>query len=147
MELATWQIWTIAAIVLFIAEVFTPSFLSACLGIGCLMAAAAAGLGTEMTSQLTAFSLGTLAAFFGVRPFMLRYGHRKGEGVATNVEALIGRQARVVVTIDNQKGEGRVAVDGDDWRASTTTGEVVADGRWVRILRVESTMLVVEPIN
>ncbi|MBP8724565.1 MAG: NfeD family protein [Saprospiraceae bacterium] len=147
MELAVWQIWTIAAIVLFIAEVFTPSFLSACLGIGCLMAATAAGLETEMTGQLTAFSLGTLAAFFGVRPIMLRYGHRKGEMLATNVDALVGRKARVVVAIDNQKGEGRVAVDGDDWKAETATGELVEKGSWVRILRVESTLLIVESVN
>lgn len=144
--LQNWHIWFIAGIVLMIAEVFLPSFIAACVGIGCFVAGILALLSFGLNVQLIGFSFGTLLAFFTVRPFMLKYALRRSEKVKTNVEALIGKSARVIVEINAENFTGRVLIDGDEWRAESETGEVVAEGKKVEIVKVDSTIVYVKPI-
>lgn len=147
MELETWHIWIIIAIVLFIVEIFTPAFLAACLGIGCLFAGVFSYLDFGVNIQLLAFSAGTLLSFFGIRPFILRYGHKKDGDLKTNVHALVGKTGKVTVTIDNSQNQGRVTVEGDDWKAETENDEILNVGEKVEILKVDSTILFVKSIR
>lgn len=140
-----WQIWAIAAVALFIIEIFAPAFIAICLAMGAVIAAIAAGCGMGLGGQLALFAVGVLASFFLARPFMLKYFHKKDE-VLTNVDALVGRVGRVVVTIDPMQNQGRVVVEGDDWRAVTEDDSVVEAGEKVEVLKVDSTILTVKKI-
>jgi membrane protein implicated in regulation of membrane protease activity len=51
------------------------------------------------------------------------------------------------VAIDNSKGEGRVTIEGDDWRAENINSEILPIGEKVKILQVESTILIVQTLN
>jgi membrane protein implicated in regulation of membrane protease activity len=117
MELEIWHIWIILAVILLIVEIFTPAFLAACLAIGCIFAGISSSMAFGVKIQLLAFSIGTLISFFGVRPFILKYGHKKSGDLKTNVDALVGKSGKVTVTIDNFQNQGRVTVEGDDWKA------------------------------
>ena len=44
---------------------------------------------------LLVFSITTLAVFFGIRPFFLKYLHSPGTKVETNVKALVGKTGLV----------------------------------------------------
>jgi membrane protein implicated in regulation of membrane protease activity len=147
MDVSVWQIWVILAILLLIAEIFTATFLTACLAIGCLAAGFVSYLDFEINSQIIAFSLGTAVTFFGIRPFMLKYAHRSSNKVKTNIDALVGKVGRVSVTIDNSKSEGRVIVGGDDWKAEAENNEIISSGNKAVILKVNSTILIVKPLN
>ncbi|MCC8088262.1 MAG: NfeD family protein [Rikenellaceae bacterium] len=138
-----WQIWIIAAIILFIVEVLTPSFFAAGIGIGCLVAGIAAIFIPEVWAQLIIFSVGVLLGFIYIRPLVLKYLHRKDNTINTNVDALIGRTGRVSVTIDNSAGQGRVMIDGDDWKAVSAEGSIIPEGSCVEVLRVDSIILTV----
>ena len=142
----SWHLWIILAVFLFIVEVFTPSFIAACIGIGCVAGGIAAYAGLGTAGQLLFFSIGSLVGFFGVRPFMLRYGYKFGDDVKTNVDALVGKQGRVLVAIDNARNEGRVMVEGDDWKAESDSGEVISIGSRIEVVKVNSTILTVKPI-
>lgn len=141
MDLSPWHWWVIASLLLFILEIFTPAFLAASVGIGCLLAAACAGMDWGMEIQLLAFSVGTAASMFGVRPFMKRYGG--GPGIPTNVDALAGKVGRVSERIDPKANTGRVIVEGDDWRAVTENDATIEAGTRVEVIRVDSTILTV----
>jgi len=147
MKIEIWQIWIIVTVLLFIVEIFIPTFFAVSLAIGSLAAAIFSFLGFGIEVQLIVFSLGTLASFFAIRPFMLKYAHKKNGHVETNVDALIGKTAKVTVTIDNSKNEGRVVFEGDDWRAETENSEILGPGSKVEILKVDSTVLIVKPLN
>ncbi len=147
MEIETWHIWIIIAVLLFIIEIFAPTFLAACLAIGCLVSRLFAYFDFGVKIQLIAFSSGTLASFFGARPFMLKYAHKKSDKVKTNTEALIGKIGRVTVTINNSKSQGRVTVEGDDWRAETENNEIINTGENVEVLKINSTILIVKQIS
>lgn len=147
MEIEIWHIWIIVAVLLFIVEIFTPAFLAACLAIGCIVAGIFSYFDFGMKIQLFAFSIGTLLSFFGVRPFILKYGHKKSNDIKTNVNALVGKIGKVTVTIDNYQNQGRITVEGDDWKAETENNEILNAGEKVEILKVNSTILTVKSIK
>ena len=147
MELEFWHIWIIFALLLFIVEIFTTGFLTACFAIGCLLAGIASYFNLGLKVQLFAFSIGTLVSFFAVRPFVLKYGHKKSNNFKTNVEGLVGKIGKVSVTIDNSQDQGRIAVEGDDWRAESENNEIINRGERVEILKIDSTILTVKLIN
>lgn len=147
MELEIWHIWIIVAIILFILEIFTPAFFAASLAIGCIFAGVTASIELGFKIQLLAFSVGTLIAFFGVRPFILKYGHKKSGDLKTNVHALVGKIGKVTVTFDNSLNTGRISVEGDDWRAESENNEILNAGEKVEILEVDSTVLTVKAIK
>ncbi len=147
MDFSVWHFWIIAAVLLFIVEIFTPTFLTASLAIGCIASGIVSYFGFDIKIQLIAFSIGTLTSFFGVRPFMLKFAHKKSGNVKTNVDALVGKVGRVDVTIDHSQNQGRVIVEGDDWKAETENNEVIRAGEKVEVLKVNSTTLIVKPIT
>jgi membrane protein implicated in regulation of membrane protease activity len=147
MEFEIWHIWIIVAVLLFIVEIFTPAFLAACLAIGCIFAGIFSSMDFGIKIQLLTFSFGTLLSFFGVRPFILKYGHKKSGDLKTNVHALVGKIGKVTVTIDNSQNQGRIIVEGDDWKAETENNEILNAGEKVEILRVDSTILTVKLIK
>lgn len=141
MGLSAWHLWVVVAVLLFIGEIFLPTFLLACLGIGCLTSAVSAALAFGLKGQLVGFILGTLVAYGGARPFFQKVMHRTSDRTLTNVEALVGKVGRVVVAVEPGTPSGRVAVGGDDWRAVNTDEGVLEPGASVEVLRIEGTTL------
>lgn len=138
-----WHIWIIVALVFFIIEMFTAGFAIACLSFGGIAAAIAALCGAGIKMQFLWFAILTFIAFIAVRPLILKIFYKdKGETVKTGIDALIGREARVSQTIDPESGSGRVAVDGDDWKAKAS--ERIEQGEKVIIEKVESVILTVK---
>ena len=147
MEFEVWHVWLILAIILFIIEIFVPTFIAACLGFSCVVAGIYSMVGLSLEAQLAIFSIVTLIAFFGARPFFLKYAHRKSGTVRTNVGALIGKQGLVIRTIENAKNEGRVSVEGEDWRGVSYNNEIIQEGMPIEVVEVNSTILKVKPLN
>ncbi|MCX6307555.1 MAG: NfeD family protein [Bacteroidia bacterium] len=140
----TWHIWAIIAIVLLIVEAFFPTFLALSIAIGCICSSIVSAFGLDFKIQLLAFTLGTLASFFLIRPFMLKYGHRNN--VKTNAEALVGKIGRVTIEIDNSKNQGRAIVEGDDWKVESENNEVIGVDEKIEVVKVNSTILIVKSI-
>lgn len=141
-----WQIWLMLAILLLIVEIFTTTFLTASLAVGCLAVGIVSYLGFDINYQLIVFSIGSIVAFFGARPFMIKYAYRNGENVKTNMDALIGQIGRVNETIDPASGRGRVIVSGDDWKAESLHNQSIKKGDKIRVIKVQSTTLIVEVV-
>lgn len=141
------QIWLIAAIVLVIIEICTAGFGVICFAIGALFSALLAYLGGGLIWQLAVFAAASLLAFFFLRPVFLRVLDRKTKDVKTNADALIGRVGLVSETIDNTQNSGRVAIDGDDWKAVSVDGSVIEKGCKVEVVSRDSIVLTVKPLN
>ncbi|MCB9169465.1 MAG: NfeD family protein [Flavobacteriales bacterium] len=141
-----WYWWAGLAIVLMIAEIFVPGFFLLCLGIGCAGGALTAALGFGEIVQLSLFSLVSLIAFLTIRPVLMKQFWKDG-GMRTNVDALAGRHAKVSQDFDPGLRLGRVAIDGDDWRAECTVDRMLRIGDVVEIVRVDSNTLIVKPIE
>ncbi len=140
-----WHIWVIVATALFVLEIFTPGFVLAAFAVGCLASALVSAAGLSLPLQLLAFSVGTLTAFLGIRPLVLQRLHSGDHSFRSNVDALVGKTARVLEAVDPGSDTGRVNVAGEDWKAVSATGEPIATGSTVTVVEVDGTKVVVVP--
>ncbi len=139
-----WQIWLVAAMLLFVAEMFAPGFWLACVAIGCLVGGLVAAVIPGFLAPVLAFSATTVLSLVGVRPFLLKHIHPAAHGVRTNVDALIGKTGIVSERIDPATNRGRVIVEGEDWRGASIMETPIEPGSKVMVVRVEGTTLFVD---
>ena len=139
-----YQIWLIAALALIIFEIFSATFGAICFAIGAGFSALAAGLSLNLTWQIVIFAVVSLLTFIFLRPFMMKFLDRKSKDVKTNADALVGRKALVSERIDASQHTGRVAVDGDDWKAVSMDGSIIEKGTEVEIVKLDSIILTVK---
>ncbi|GAD05464.1 hypothetical protein HQ45_08665 [Porphyromonas crevioricanis] len=138
-----WQWWLLGAILLFVLEIFTPGFVLACFGVASLLGMFAALLGLGVLWQVIAFCIGALLSLVFIRPFVRRISQKK-KGTNTGADALIGRCVKVTERINSTESTGRVAVDGDSWKANSIDGSTIEVGTDVKIVGRESIILYVE---
>ena len=141
----TWQILVAAGIVAFILEIFTTGFISGSAGIGFFFAAAGSYFGLSAPWQILLFALGMALTYFLIRPLVNKYGYR--EPVKTNRDALIGKTGKVTEEINPETHTGRVAIDGDDWKARPANNETIPAGSTVEVVEIDSIILFVKPLN
>ena len=137
-----WQMWAVVAVVCLILELTAGDFFIICFSIGSVFAAITAALGGGIYLQLLMFAVFTLISLFWVRPFAQRYLHKGEDNRVSNADALINRQGRVVETV-KADGFGRVQIDGDIWKAVTNEPADIPEGRNVRVVGRESTIITV----
>ncbi len=141
----TWQILVAAGIVAFILEIFTTGFIAGSAGIGFFFAAAGSYFDLSAPWQILLFALGMTLTYFLIRPLVNKYGYR--EPVKTNRDALIGKTGKVTEEINPETHTGRVAIDGDDWKARPANNEIIPTGSTVEVVEIDSIILFVKPLN
>ena len=140
-----YQIWLLVAIILVILEIMTAGFGVICFAIGAVLAALAAGLGVDSIAwQIVIFAVVSLLTFIFLRPVVLRFLDKKSKDVKTNADAIIGRKGVVSERIDASQHTGRVAIDGDDWKAVSEDGSVIEKGTYVEIVKLDSIIVTVK---
>src|ERR687888_1727938 len=130
-----WQVWLVAALLLFVAEMAAPGFWLLSVAVGCLAAGVVALFVPGVVVPVLSFAAGTLLSLVGIRPFLLRYLHPRGSTIKTNVEALAGKLGIVSERIDPGSGKGRVRVEGEDWRAASLMDTALEPGTRVMVVR------------
>ena len=141
-----WIYWVIAALLLFIVEMFTAGLAVICLSIGCLGSAIAAAMDASIEWQLSIFAIVSFIALIAVRPLLKRLFYKGGEKVATNASAMVGKHGVVCADIYGDDEQGRVMIDGVDWRAITTDDEHLAKGTRVVVVAINSVVLTVKKL-
>ena len=139
--------WLIAAIVLVIVEICTAGFGVLCFALGAAFSALVSGLGGSVTWQILVFVVVSLLTFIFLRPVVVRFLDKKSKDVKTNAEAIIGRKGIVSERIDASQHTGRVAIDGDDWKAVSEDGSVIEKGTDVEIIKLDSIIVTVKPCH
>ena len=147
LELEPYHWWLIAAVLLVFLELVTAGFGVLCFGIAAAFSALAAYFGLSLTWQLLIFAVVSVLCLVFVRPVALKFLTRKEDEFKTNADALIGRTGIVSEAIDPQSHTGRVAVDGDDWKAVSASGQCIEKGVEVEILSRDSLVVSVKPKN
>jgi len=142
-DILNWHIWMYVAILFFIIELFTPGFIVACLGLGSIAGALSAYLGFDIDYQLISFAVVTTISLFIIRPLLYKK-NKSGDLIKTNTDALIGRKAKVVEQIDNKHNKGRVSIDGDQWKALSTSEHSINKGEIVEVVSIDSTIVTVK---
>ena len=138
-----WQLWVLVTVVCLILELTSGDFFIMCFAIGAVVTAIAAALGLGFYGQLAVFVVASVLSIFFVRPKLCKLLHGKRHERPSNADALMGRIGRVSEAIE-QDGYGRVAIDGDDWKAVSADGSYMPLGQNVRVVGRESIIITVE---
>lgn len=141
-----WLIWIIISILCLILELSSGDFFILCFAIGAAVAAIVAGCGLSLTWQIIIFAVVSALSLLLVRPALIKKLHKPHRERLSNAEAMIGQQGSVSESIP-AGGYGRVAIDGDDWKALSTDGAAINKGTRVRVVKMDSIILTVEPID
>ena len=141
-----WLIWVIISIVCLILELSSGDFFILCFAIGAAVSAILAGCGANLTVQIITFAVVSALSLLLVRPALIKKLHKPNRERLSNAEAMIGQQGRVSEPIDTG-GYGRVAIDGDDWKAISADGSAIDKDVRVRVVKMDSIIITVEPIN
>ena len=144
-EANLWQFWIIIMFLCLILELTMGDFFIICFAIGALLAAVVS-LISGFYVQLFVFAFVAALSIFFVRSFALRYLHRHKEERMSNVDALIGRIG-VVTEVIKAGSYGRIAVDGDIWKAVSDTDTDIEVGERVEVLSLESITMKVKRVN
>ena len=137
-------IWFVIAIVLVILEIVTAGFGAICFAIGAVASGVTALLGGGFLWQISIFIVVSLLTFIFLRPVILKFFDKRSKNTKTNAEALVGRIALVSETIDPVAHTGRVAIDGDDWKAVSEGGVLIEKGKEVVVVAIDSIVLTVK---
>ncbi|MBQ6768042.1 MAG: NfeD family protein [Prevotella sp.] len=136
-----WQLWAVVAVICLILEMTSGDFFLMCFAIGGAVTALLSPF-VGFYVQLAVFAVVSVVCLFTVRPVALRWFHKNDPDRVSNADALIGREGRVRETIEAD-GFGRVAIDGDVWKAKSQTGEAISAGTAVKVVNRESTIITV----
>ena len=139
-----WQFWAVVAVICLILELTSGDFFIMCFAIGGAAAAIVSPF-SNFYVQLAVFAVVSLVSIFTVRPVALKWFHKNDPDRVSNADARLGREGFVKESIE-AGGFGRVAIDGDVWKAKTPDGSAVEVGGKVKVVNRESTIITVVTI-
>ncbi len=140
-------IWGIVCLLCIVIEMTTGTFFLLCISVGALGALLAALMGCTFDIQLLTLSVVAALMIIVVRPLIVRLLRRPhGTARRTGADAVIGREGVVSQPIAPGR-YGRVAIDGDDWKAcAPACSEPLSRGTKVKVTgRQDSVILCVAP--
>lgn len=134
--------WLIVFVLFAALELFTLGLTSIWFAIGALAACVASLLGGNWIVQAIVFIVITTAVIIFIRPFAVKHLNNKAEKM--NVDAMAGKTGKVLVEIDNINATGTIIVDGMEWTARSTDGEVIPKDSIVIVEKIEGVKAIVK---
>ena len=135
----------IVGVVFAVTEALTVGLVTIWFTGGAIAALIAALLGAGIPLQVALFfivSVGLLVTTRKIFVSKLKTGNTK-----TNVDALIGEEAKVVTVIQPFE-PGSVKLKGQEWTAiAKEDGQIIAEGEIVRVVAIEGVKAVVTPLG
>lgn len=137
--------WSVLLVAAVIAEFGTQQLVSIWFAAGSLVALITAALGFSEIVQLLVFAIVSLVLLIFTRPILRKF--LRFEIRDTNVKSDLGKNAVVIQEIDPQKGTGRARLGDTEWRAVSSDSCVIQAGSIVKVLDIDGTRLIVEPVT
>lgn len=146
-DIPLWIIWLIAAIVFFIGEVVTDGFCLLWFSIGSLVALFFTLFTDNIIILFAIFLLVAMILLLSTRKLTENFLNSRKK-VESNVNALIGKKAKIIEEIDQIEGFGKVKVNGETWKAIVDDASSTFDvGETVVIKAVDGVKLIIEKEN
>ena len=145
MEIEMYWIWIIIGVISIIFESLTLQLVSVWFILGSFAALIAYLFDCSFVWQIIIFLSVSFVCLITFLP-LIRNKLKKTH-VATNSDAIIGKEAIVIETIDNIKGTGIINVNGSYWSAKTYDNTTILIGEKVIITEISGVKAVVKNIS
>ena len=141
-----WYMWLIAAGIFFVAEIITVGFMIFWLGISALIVCLLSLFIHNLFAQMAIFVvLSTLLLIF-TRPFVEKFVIKKEQKVATNAFSVIGKEGKVIKSMDSITKLGQVKIGNETWTAKTENDTLLSEGDTIRVDSIEGVKAIVSKI-
>ena len=138
--------WLVLLVVFLIVEAACPIHLvSLWFAAGSLVALVVHWLHGPLWLQVLLFLLVSGGLLAGLWPFTKKY--LNPHVTATNIDSVIGSIGIVTAPIDNIEAHGQVKLNGMEWTARSTTGEIIPEHTRVRVDKIEGVKVFVTPVE
>ncbi len=145
MEPVIW-VWLGVLVLFVVCELITPTLTTIWFAGGALVAFVMALFKLPLFAQIAAFFAVSLVLLFFTRPVFTKIF--KIGSAKTNVEGLIGRKAKVVSEIDNNRQTGCAVVGGQEWTArAEDDAEIIPADAMVEIVNISGVKLIVKRLR
>lgn len=135
-------IWFILLLVFLIVEAACPIHLvSIWFAAGALVAMIAGFLGGPLWLQITLFLVVSCVLIALLWPFIKKFLRPKLE--KTNIDAIVGTEGIVTISIDNVAATGQVKLGAMEWTARSTSGCAIEKGTLIKVDRIEGVKVFV----
>ena len=138
-------IWLVLMVIFLVAEALTVSMVSLWFAAGAVVALLLSLLHLQVWVQVVLFFVVSGVLLACLRPMVRR--HVAPKIVPTNVDAIVGTRGIVTAEIDNVCAAGQIKVNGMEWSARSTTGEIIPEGTLIRVERIEGVKAFVTPVK
>lgn len=141
-----WYMWLIAAGVFFVAEIITVGFMIFWLGISALIVCLLSLFIDNLFIQMAVFVILSTLLLFLTRPFVEKFVIKKDQKVITNAFSIIGKQAKVIKSMDPITKLGQVKVGQETWTAKTKNDMLLEEGDVVKVDAIDGVKAIVSKI-
>ncbi|MGN0379193.1 MAG: NfeD family protein [Butyrivibrio sp.] len=139
-------VWLGLVVIFAITEIATTSLTTIWFAGGALVAFIMALFHAPLWADIVVFLVVSLILLFFTRPLITKVF--KVGTAKTNVDSLIGKNANVIVEIDNNKGVGYAVVDGQEWTArSEDDAVIIPEDSVVTIVGISGVKLIVRELT
>ena len=145
-QFRTWQVWLILALVLAAAEIFVSGFFLLWFAVGALLASSLAWLQVPPSVQIGAFLVSSFLLLVFSRTALQSILFRSQANIATNIDALIGRNGMVMKTIEGDLKRGSVKIGGEVWSAVCADDIEITEGSKIEVLEIVGNKVKVKPL-
>ena len=150
MDAESWLwFWLAAAVLLALAELFTPFlFFMISFAIGAALAALFSFFDAPLVLQWVVFIAGSGAALLVLVPIGHRLAKAEPDDEAEGAQRWVGRTAVVLQSIPGgPHATGLVRLERAEWRAEAPGQAEIEAGQMVRVVEVKGTRLIVVPVG
>lgn len=135
--------WLILLIIFIVFELITLGLTTIWFAGGALVAYILSVAGINEIIQIIILFVVSFALLIFTRPLAQKYVNKNA--TKTNIEAAVGKTAKVIERIDNINGTGKAVMDGEEWMARTENDdEVIEVGELVTVIEVKGVKIMVK---
>lgn len=141
-----WYIWLIAAGVFFVVEIMTVGFMIFWLGVAALIACLVSLFTENLIIQMAVFVVASALLLLLTRPFVEKFITKKEPTVKTNAYSIIGKEAKVTKSFNEDSKMGQIKVGSEKWTAKSKDDEILSEGDTVRVEAIDGVKAIVTKI-
>ena len=137
-----WILWLVLILVFLVIEMLTVELTFLMLALGGIVGLVADLGGAPLWLQVIIAAMAAIALVVFLRPRMLHRLQRSADTRPSNVEALLGLQGEVLITVSRVAGQVKLA-NGDVWTARSDGDAHLDPGARVEVARIDGATAVV----
>jgi len=133
--------WMVALVVFILIEIATLNLTTIWFACGSLVAGVVSMFGVSFRYQVIVFVVVSLLILILLKPSLEKLFNQ--QRLKTNYEGIIGLEAKVIETVDNNAAKGVAILNGQEWTARAVSDDMIIEaGRKAKIIKISGVKLI-----